>query len=93
MKEKNVPSVTGTLDVGSGLIISYISQDTSFLSGTLKKYCESNNLDESLFLAVLRQLDLDRTQFVKNMEDFSEGQKKKVLLILSMYSHGCRSKT
>ena len=83
-KEKNVPLSEGTLDVGSGLVISYISQDTSFLSGTLKKYCEDNNLDESLFLAVLRQLDLDRTQFVKNMEDFSEGQKKKVLIASSL---------
>ena len=83
-KEKNVPSFTGTLDVGSGLVISYISQDTSFLSGTLKKFCEDNNLDESLFLAVLRQLDLERTQFVKNMEDFSEGQKKKVLIASSL---------
>jgi lincosamide and streptogramin A transport system ATP-binding/permease protein len=83
-KEKNVPSSYGTLDVGSGLIISYISQDTSFLSGSLKKYCEDNHLDESLFLAVLRQLDLDRSQFMKNMEDFSEGQKKKVLIASSL---------
>ena len=83
-KEKNVPDSLGTLDVGSGLIISYISQDTSFLSGTLKNFCESNNLDESLFLAVLSQLDIGRTQFAKNMEDFSEGQKKKVLIASSL---------
>lgn len=37
-----------------------------------------------LILAVLRQLDLGREQFAKNMEDFSEGQKKKVLIAASL---------
>ena len=76
--------VSGTLEVASGLTISYINQDTSFLSGTLQKYCESKNLNESLFLAVLRQLDFEREQFVKDMQDFSEGQKKKVLIAESL---------
>ena len=76
--------ISGDLDVASGMTISYVNQDTSFLSGTLRKYCESQGLNESLFLAVLRQLDLGREQFVKNMEDFSEGQKKKVLIAASL---------
>ena len=76
--------VSGDLEVASGLIISYVSQDTSFLSGSLKDFCKERGLDESLFLAVLRQLDMSREQFVKNMEDFSEGQKKKVLIAASL---------
>lgn len=76
--------IRGTLEVASGLIISYVSQDTSFLSGSLKSFCEARGLDESLFLAVLRQMDLGREQFAKNMEDFSEGQKKKVLISASL---------
>ncbi|MCR5674412.1 MAG: ABC-F type ribosomal protection protein [Lachnospiraceae bacterium] len=76
--------VSGDLSVASGLIISRVSQDTSFLSGTLRDFCKERDLDESLFLAVLRQLDLSREQFVKNMEDFSEGQKKKVLIAASL---------
>ena len=76
--------VSGTLEVASGLVISYVSQDTSFLSGTLRDFCKERGLDESLFLAVLRQLDLSREQFVKKMEDFSEGQKKKVLIAASL---------
>ena len=78
------PVISGTLNVSSGLVISYIDQDTSFLKGALKDYCESSGLDRSLFLTVLRQLDLGREQFVKNMEDFSEGQKKKVLIASSL---------
>ena len=82
--EKKNLIVSGDLEVASGLTISYVSQDTSFLSGSLKNFCKERNLDESLFLAVLRQLDLSREQFVKNMEDFSEGQKKKVLIESSL---------
>ncbi|CBK73694.1 ATPase components of ABC transporters with duplicated ATPase domains [Butyrivibrio fibrisolvens 16/4] len=76
--------ISGTLDVSAGMQISYVNQDTSFLKGSLRKYCETNGLNESLFLAVLRQLDLGREQFAKNMEDFSEGQKKKVLIAASL---------
>ena len=76
--------ISGDLEVASGMTISYVNQDTSFLSGSLGKYCEEKGLSESLFLAVLRQLDLGREQFAKNMEDFSEGQKKKVLIAASL---------
>ena len=74
----------GTFEVASGLTISYISQDTSFLKGSLKEFCLKRGLDESIFLSVLRQLDFERVQFVKNMEDYSEGQKKKVLIAASL---------
>ena len=74
----------GILEVASGLTISYINQDTSFLSGPLDKYCEKQGLDESIFFAILRQLDLGREQFAKGMETFSEGQKKKVLIAASL---------
>ena len=66
------------------MIISYVSQDTSFLSGSLHGFSEERGLDESLFLAVLRQLDFTREQFARNMEDYSEGQKKKVLIAASL---------
>ena len=74
----------GYIRAASGLVISYINQDTSFLHGSLSDYCTRNGLDESLFYALLRQLDLERVQFVKNMEEFSEGQKKKVLIAGSL---------
>ena len=74
----------GILQVGSGLVISYINQDTSHLRGSLKAYAKAQDLDESLFLSILRQLDLERVQFQKNLEDYSEGQKKKVLIAGSL---------
>lgn len=74
----------GTLQTASGLVVSYISQDTSFLQGSIGTFCEEQGLDESLFCAILRQLDFERVQFVKHIEDYSEGQKKKVLIAASL---------
>ena len=75
---------TGMLEIASGLVISYVNQDTSGLHGTIREYCKENGIEESLLCAILHQLDFDRVQFVKKMEDFSEGQKKKVLLATSL---------
>lgn len=74
----------GVCETVSGLTVSYVNQDTSFLTGSLPAFCKKRNLDQSLFCAILRQLDFERVQFAKNMEDYSEGQKKKVLLAASL---------
>jgi len=75
---------TGEVAVGSGLKISYVSQDTSFLKGNLTDYAQYHGIDESLFKAILRKLDFLRVQFEKDMRDFSGGQKKKVLIARSL---------
>lgn len=75
---------TGILETASGLIISYVNQDTSMLKGSISAFCKEHALDESLLCAILRQLDFERVQFGKNMEDYSAGQKKKVLLAASL---------
>ncbi len=41
-------------------------------------------MEESLFKAVLRKLDFSREMFDKDMREYSEGQKKKVLLAKSL---------
>lgn len=76
--------IQGELTVASGLKISYISQDTSHLKGSLDAYIERLGLEGSRFRSILRQLDFDRVQFEKNMENYSEGQKKKVLIAGSL---------
>lgn len=74
----------GVCETASGLVISYVVQDAAHLKGDITAFCKERNLDLSLFCTILRQLDFDRVQFVKNMEDFSEGQKKKVLIAASL---------
>ena len=77
-------SYTGDFDIGTGLKISYVSQDTSHLEGNLTDYALQNGIDESLFKAILRKLDFSRLQFEKDMRDFSGGQKKKTLIARSL---------
>lgn len=76
--------VDGTCDVVSGLVISYAGQETVGLKGNITDYCKMRNLDKSLFLSILRQLDFERDQFLKDMANYSEGQKKKILLATSL---------
>lgn len=75
---------SGICETASGLVVSYISQDTSFLKGDIWSFCDSRGIDRTMFGALLRQLDLERVQFTKDMSDFSEGQKKKVLIASSL---------
>ena len=74
----------GTCEISSGLKVSYVSQDTSWLRGSIQDLCELKGLDRSLFSTILRQLGFERSQFDKNIEDYSEGQKKKVLIAASL---------
>ena len=74
----------GTLRLASGLVISYLPQDTGGLSGSVTDYAEAHGLDRTMFLTFLRKLDFPRAQFEKPMEQFSMGQKKKVLLARSL---------
>ena len=76
--------ISGNLSVGSGLIISYVSQDTSWLDGSLRSFAKNQGIDESLFLSLLRLMDFEREQVTKDMRDFSEGQKKIVLVAASL---------
>lgn len=76
--------VRGTIEIPRGLKISYVPQDTSHLQGTLEEYAESYGIDLTLFKALLRKLDFSRLQFDKRMEDYSGGQKKKVLIARSL---------
>lgn len=86
--EKNGPplSEAGICETSSGLVISYVNQDTSMLKGGISEFCAQRGLEESLFCAILRQLGTERVQFSKNMEEYSEGQKKKILLAASLLS-------
>ncbi len=83
-KEDGELSYKGMVDLASGLKISYVSQDTSFLKGSLTEYARACQVEDFLFKALLRKLDIPREQFEKPMETYSEGQKKKVLIARSL---------
>ena len=74
----------GDCETGAGLVISYVNQETNWLRGSVREFCQKKHLEEALFCAVLCQLGMERRQFTKNLEDYSQGQKKKVLLAASL---------
>lgn len=70
----------GVLQVGSGLKISWIPQNTDHLSDSLEAYARKIGADITLMKALLRKMDFSRELFDRPLESYSEGQKKKVLL-------------
>ena len=85
LAESSLPVlVQGRIETPNQLIVSFCSQDTSMLKGTLKEYAQEHGIDETLFFTLLRKLDFSRLQLEKRIEDYSGGQKKKVLLAGSL---------
>lgn len=78
------PPLSGEMECSRGMRISYVAQGTEAVKGSLKDYAEYWGIDYTVFLSVLRQLDFGRMQFEKHMEDYSEGQKKKVEIARSL---------
>ena len=86
---------TGLFALASGLVVSWVPQDASFLRGSLRDFIRDSGVDETLYKAILRKLDFSRAQFDKDMADYSAGQKKKVLLARSLCQIGrasCRER-
>ncbi len=74
----------GEFKVANDLKISYVSQSTENLKGSLTIFAQENKLDESIFKAMLVKMGLEKSDFDTNIEDMSEGQKKKVLMAKSI---------
>lgn len=74
----------GEIRVANNIKISYISQHTDELNGTLKKYSQDYKVDEGIFKAMLTKLGVSSSEFDKDISSFSEGQKKKVLIARSI---------
>ncbi|MBS5858298.1 MAG: ATP-binding cassette domain-containing protein [Clostridia bacterium] len=64
--------------------MSYVSQSTEDLKGNLKSFARENKIDESIFKAMLVKMGLSQADFDTNIQDMSEGQKKKVLIAKSI---------
>ena len=74
----------GEFKVANDLKISYVSQNTDYLKGNLKSFAQENKIDESIFKAMLVKMGLSKNDFDTNIQDMSEGQKKKVLIAKSI---------
>lgn len=75
---------TGEIAYATNLQTSYIPQDTGILKGNLKTYFKEKGVEETLCKTILRKLDFSRELFDLSMENYSDGQKRKVLLAVSL---------
>ncbi len=75
---------TGEVHMESGLHVSYVPQSTESVQGNMKTFIQRNNIDETLFKAILRKLDFARYHFEKELDCLSAGQKKKILIAKSL---------
>ena len=74
----------GEIHITNDLKISYVSQNTEYINGKLKLFAKDNNVDESIFKAMLFKMGFSKLDFETNIENMSEGQKKKVLIAKSI---------
>lgn len=77
-------ALSGNISIASGMIISYVPQETDHLHGAMRDFIQAHQLDETLFKAILRNMDFGREQFDRPLQTLSQGQKKKILLSASL---------
>lgn len=77
-------ALTGKVNVATNLVISYVPQETDFLQGDLRAFIQQSDVDETLFKAILRNMDFGRELFDQPIHAMSQGQKKKLLLARSL---------
>lgn len=69
---------------GSNIKISYVPQSAKNLTGFLFDLANEREVDKSQFMSILAKMGVSREHFYNDVSTFSEGQKKKVLLALSL---------
>lgn len=77
-------ALEGDVRIASVLTISRVPQETAGLQGTLRDFIQSCGADETLFKAILRNMDFGRELFDQDIAEMSQGQKKKLLLARSL---------
>ena len=77
-------SLSGEIGIAPNLVISYVPQQTDDLTGTMDEFISRSDVDETLFKAILRNMDFTRDLFERPLARMSQGQKKKLLLARSL---------
>lgn len=77
-------SYKGEIKLANNLKISYLPQNFDYLEGFLDDFIIENNIDKTKFFTILRKLGFSRNQFLLPMENYSSGQRKKVLIAKSL---------
>lgn len=74
----------GEVQLAAGLTVSYMPQEVSHLTGSMRAFIQAQQLDETLFKAILRLCGFSREEFEHPLDGLSQGQRKKLLLAASL---------
>ena len=74
----------GRIQLASGLIVSYVPQSAAQLRGSLSDFAREHGVDGTLLRTILRKLGFERAQFERDMSEYSQSQRKKVLIAASL---------
>ena len=74
----------GDIHIANGLKISYVGQDTSSLKGSLYDICAGRGADRTQFSTILVKMGFTKDMLYRSAEALSLGQKKFVMLALSL---------
>lgn len=77
-------TVKGELYIPKGIKISVLPQMSELPSIQLMDFMYQRNLDTTKVLMLLRKMDFPREIFQGNISDFSSGQKRKLLIAMSI---------
>lgn len=80
----NLTPTEGTITKPKALRISYLSQNSTFLKGSLNDYIVREGCDPTLFKTILRKLGFDRSTFDVPLHKMSMGQRKKIAITASL---------
>ncbi|WP_338080207.1 ribosomal protection-like ABC-F family protein [Companilactobacillus mishanensis] len=74
---------SGSIVVPSSVKISYLAQEYD-LHGTIRELAERKQVEPEMVFSNLRKLGFERELFDNNIEEMSQGQKRKVALAVSL---------
>ena len=77
-------ALTGSISIASGVTFSSVRQRVDDLRGSLRDFIRDAQVDETLFKAILRNMDCPRELFDHDLQEMSQGQRKKILLARSL---------
>ena len=75
---------SGIVQVPGDLRISYLPQDVREIRGTVAEYAAARGADPALVMAILNKFNLRSELFSRDVSAYSDGQKKKVALAVSL---------
>ena len=80
-------TASGDIYIAPGLKISYVGQDTSSLAGSLYDIAGERGCDKTIFSTILIKMGFTKEMLYRDVSALSLGQKKFVMIALSLCEH------